>query len=523
MSTEVEEADLPPGSQLGPYVIERCVGIGGMGEVYEARHTGLNKRVAVKALRRDVARKPVERARFLREGEMASQLSHPNIVDITDVGELDGIPYFVMEFLDGEDLSDLLRREAPLETERLVDLILPVVAAVGHAHENRIIHRDIKPGNILLSKTSSNQIVPKILDFGISKNMDGDDKGDLTQTSSLLGTPHYMAPEQARGAKYVDERADQYAVGAILYQGVTGLRPHESEGVPFLELMNSIATGDVTPPSSRAPGVSSEIEAIILKAMHRERGSRYPTMRELGQALLPYASDRGRTLYEPAIAALTRSIAEDETVHERQAIARTNRDDLTTLGRGANTLGGARSQASARSKWMLRAVLAVALAMGAVVMAKQLDSTEDDVGSASAAAEIPSKPSRYSVVLAVVPSDAVIELDGRRVGLGRLERDLELNGEIHRLRVSREGYQTQILTFRDAPPPKRVSLLEVPEVSAKVPEPDEGGGPPVKADESAVEPRPARPGAGSTPPPAPSEETPAPARPSTDNIDPWAQ
>ncbi|HMR79196.1 MAG TPA: serine/threonine-protein kinase, partial [Polyangiaceae bacterium] len=203
----MSEGELAPGTTVGQYVVEKRIGAGGMGEVYQAMHTGLNKRVAIKTLRSEHANNEVVLGRFLREGQVASRIRHPNVVDITDVGVIGDLPCMVMEFMQGEALSDLLKREKKLPLTEVIEWLLPVIAAVHAAHVQGVVHRDIKPANIFLAKNYSGEVTPKVLDFGISKVLE--DPGEITRSSgsSFLGSPHYASPELARGEKDLDAKS----------------------------------------------------------------------------------------------------------------------------------------------------------------------------------------------------------------------------------------------------------------------------------------------------------------------------
>src|SRR5258708_4863407 len=222
-----EPEELPAGTKLGKYEVRRLLGQGGMGAVYEALHLEMGKPVAVKTLSAMVAAVPGAKARFLREAQLTSRVRHPHIVDVTDVGTESGVAFLVMELLSGEDLSQRLERTGPLPAEALADIMLPVCSAVIAAHQEGVIHRDLKPQNIFLSK-GSRGIHPKVLDFGISKQTN-DVAGALTRTSAMIGTPHYLAPEQINNARSPRPASHQYALGAILYACLSGQRPFERD------------------------------------------------------------------------------------------------------------------------------------------------------------------------------------------------------------------------------------------------------------------------------------------------------
>jgi serine/threonine-protein kinase len=199
-----------------------------------------------------------------------------------------------MELLEGEDLRSLITREGPLSVQRTADLMIPVVSAVAAAHELGVVHRDLKPDNIFLS-TERSSITPKVLDFGISKVADPEKAASLTGTGTLLGTPYYMSPEQAQTEKNIDARSDQYSLGVIMYECVTGRRPIEEPAL--YQLIQRIVHGDFPAPRQLNPNITAPFEQLILQAMARDPGSRFPTTRALGRALLGFASERVRANY----------------------------------------------------------------------------------------------------------------------------------------------------------------------------------------------------------------------------------
>ncbi len=290
------EAQLDEGSVFGKYQIVRLIGQGGMGAVYEAIHPALGKRVALKVLPRSVSADPLVHARFIREGQLASMIRHPNVVDVTDVGVNGETPYMVMEFLEGEDLGSRLDRQRPVPVDELVDLMLPVVAAVGAAHDAGIVHRDLKPENIYLARARGGTL-PKLLDFGVSKIAAAvAGSNDLTKTSSLLGTPYYMSPEQVRVAKTVDSRSDLYSLGVILYECAAGARPFEDE--TLYNLLLRIVNEAVVPPRHHNPSIPEAFQQVVLKAMARDVEDRYANVYQLGEALLPFATPTALAVWQ---------------------------------------------------------------------------------------------------------------------------------------------------------------------------------------------------------------------------------
>lgn len=276
---------LGAGATLGQYDLLRVIGSGGMGVVYDARHRTLGRRVAVKVLHPlalDMHGGQVVVERFLREGRVAAQVRHEHIVDVFDFGVQDGMPFLVMELIEGETLAERLEREKRLPLERAVEYLLPVVSAVADLHAAGILHRDLKPANILLAKTRAGDICPKVADFGVSRHEDG--SAPLTGSGVVLGTRAYMSPEQATAGCAVTEQTDQYALGAILYQLVTGRLP--------LEGALRRAGMDDAPlrPTVHQPSLPPALDAIVLRALAIEPNARFPSVDDFGAALLPFAS-----------------------------------------------------------------------------------------------------------------------------------------------------------------------------------------------------------------------------------------
>lgn len=272
------------------YQITRVLGEGGMGRVYEARHTRLaNKRFAIKMLHPEYARQPEVVTRFQREAEAASGIAHPNVVDVYDVLRTpDGRPYIVGELLEGQELGEFLSRVKKVEVPLAVRVVRQVCRALAAAHAKGVVHRDMKPENVFLTGDPANPTV-KVLDFGISKI--GDAGTALTKTGMIMGTPGYMAPEQARGDK-VDHRVDVYAVGAILYRALTGRKPFEGDDTAAI--LTAVLTEDPPRPCSIEPSIPEALELVVQRAMAKKPDQRYPTMAALEADLEPF--DTGEPL-----------------------------------------------------------------------------------------------------------------------------------------------------------------------------------------------------------------------------------
>jgi len=277
---------------LGAYELLRPVGKGGMGTVWEGRHTALDRRVAVKVLNPEFARNPELLARFLREGQAAARITHPHVATVYDVGEQGEKAFLVMEFLEGEDLAAVLARETRLDVARAVDLLLPVLAAIAATHAEGIVHRDLKPGNIFLTVDRGGALVPKVVDFGFSKVVEADvGDEDLTRRDTALGTLFYMPVEQVRSSRTAGPACDQYALGVTLYRCVTGRLPFEGRTPP--ETFAAIVRGQCPRPSELV-ALPTGLDEVILRAMHARADGRYPSVKAFGAALLPFASAGAR-------------------------------------------------------------------------------------------------------------------------------------------------------------------------------------------------------------------------------------
>jgi serine/threonine protein kinase len=219
--------DLPVGTVLGDtYRISRLIGNGGMGAIYEAAHVTAGKRVAIKMMSRELAAHPEALARFRREVKVTTELAHPNIVDVFDFGAAQtGEPYLVMEFLEGEDLEQRLEREGPIPLRVAVEIIKQVASALEVAHQEGVVHRDLKPGNVFLTQVADGGVFIKVVDFGISKVLKAATT-KLTMARAVVGTPEYMSPEQAAGrVDHVDHRSDQWALAVLAWLGYGITKP----------------------------------------------------------------------------------------------------------------------------------------------------------------------------------------------------------------------------------------------------------------------------------------------------------
>jgi serine/threonine-protein kinase len=460
------EPQLETGTRFGGrYEIVRLIGAGGMAAVYEGIHTDLKKRVAIKTLFASVARHPDARARFLREGEAASRIRHPHVVDVTDVGtDQGGLAFLVMEYLEGEDLATLLARETRLAVDRTVELALPVLAAVAAGHAAGVIHRDLKPHNIFLAKGYRGEIVPKVLDFGVSKIVGGDGGPALTRTAAVFGTPAYMSPEQALGAKQVDARCDQYALGLILYECVTGHRTHDGENV--MAVVRSIGDGAFDPPRAFRPDLAEAFEAVILRALALKPGDRFSSVQALGAALMPFGTPRAKALWTETFGAAPPSGIEPAWRPTMKLPSTTE----STLGAAAAERPATELPMPSRRGRLGVLVVSALLVIGGGVYflrgkreaPRAPVAIEKVVPPPPVTAPPPVVPREYAVEVTAEPATAALELDGEAVGTGTWSARLPLDGRRHTLRASAAGYEPRAISFQDEPPPRQIALAKIP-------------------------------------------------------------
>jgi tRNA A-37 threonylcarbamoyl transferase component Bud32 len=272
------------------YRIERLLGRGGMGAVYLAHELALDRDVAIKVLPPEQASTPELRERFKREARTAARLTHPNIVPLHTFGEVSGLLYFVMGYVAGESLAARLQRQGPLDSEAARMLLVSVCDALDYAHRQGVVHRDIKPDNILIDDSTG---APLLTDFGIAKAALAD--AQLTTPGQLIGTPHYMSPEQAAGMD-VGPRSDLYSLGAVAYEIVSGHRPFDA--VTPMDALTQRLTREPRPLSSVAGHVAPDLAQAIGRCLAREPANRWPDAKSLREALLPSEEETENTFEE---------------------------------------------------------------------------------------------------------------------------------------------------------------------------------------------------------------------------------
>ncbi|MFO0548491.1 MAG: protein kinase [Polyangiaceae bacterium] len=269
---------------LGKYQVERIVGAGGMGAVVAVRHIELGELYAMKFMLPAVAENKVSLERFMREARAAAKLTSEHVTKVHDVGRLEsGAPYMLMEHLKGQDLEKLLDKQGPVPAKVAARYVMQACDGIAEAHELGIVHRDLKPANLFLTRRANGTDCIKVLDFGISKSVAGADAQSMTRTTSVMGSPYYMSPEQMRSSKNVDFRTDIWSLGVILYQLTTGRVPFPGESIT--EVCSGVLTSDPPPIIEVLPGIPAELDAIVRRCLEKQAEERYGSARELAAAL----------------------------------------------------------------------------------------------------------------------------------------------------------------------------------------------------------------------------------------------
>ncbi|MET0411295.1 MAG: protein kinase, partial [Polyangiaceae bacterium] len=309
-ATSFKPEDYAVGSVLaGKFRIERVIGIGSMGVVLAATHLGIDEKVAIKFIRSEMQKLPGVLARFAREAKAAVRLKSEHIAQVLDVGVSDSIgPYIVMEYLEGQNLAEILETQGPLEIRRACHYVMQACEALAMAHANGITHRDIKPENLFVTRQGDRELV-KLLDFGISKaaltgKVFGDDlsEGD---SACLLGTPLYMSPEQIRATAEVHHPTDIWSLGAVLYELITGRSAFVADSVA--QVWNRILETNPGPLAHYCPHAPAELQAVIDRCLEKDPGRRFGSVADLALALQPFAPSRARQHAQRACAILGRA------------------------------------------------------------------------------------------------------------------------------------------------------------------------------------------------------------------------
>jgi len=296
MPVAPHELPVSPGDVVdGKYRVESILGIGGMGFVVAATHVELSQQVAIKFLLPEFATRPEAVARFQREAQSAARIRNDHVAKVFDIGRMQGVgPYLVMEYLVGSDLAAELQTWKILAVQDAVDLLMQACEATAEAHALGIVHRDLKPANLFIMRGRGGEPVVKLLDFGISKTLptEGQAPVDLTSTTSVMGSPSYMSPEQVRSTKSVDHRTDVWALGAILYEMLTGHTPFEAESVQGM--CAAIAADAVRSPATLRGDIPVGLVTAVMQCLEKDPARRVQSVVDLAKLIAPFGSDAAR-------------------------------------------------------------------------------------------------------------------------------------------------------------------------------------------------------------------------------------
>jgi serine/threonine-protein kinase len=492
----LQAAGLAEGQVLADkYRIERLLGVGGVGFVVAARHLQLEQTVALKFLLPAMVDNAEAVARFKREARSAARIKGEHVARVFDVGEMEhGVPFIVMELLEGLDLAQWLVRRGTLPVAQAVDFVLQACVAIAEAHSLGIVHRDLKPANLFCVRHSDGQSLVKVLDFGISKVIEyggADSAGSVTRTTSILGSPHYMSPEQVQGAKDVDPRTDIWALGVILHELLAGRVPFQGDAFGEIAVKVSVQTAPAL--SDLRPDVPPNLADVVQKCLAKDRRDRFQNVAALASALAPFAAehapspvDRIAGIVRVAGAADT-SGANDLTptpVSTSHSIAPFGRTELASLGIGRHAPVGV--------FWLL-VFVALGSAIGALVAVHNRSAATVVAATAAAASPLPETESDVQPA-ALVPAK-IVELPPRR---------LEPHVSLVRPRAKASG--------RDAPDARAPDLLGADAMLAAL----RATIPPTPAAASALPPLPESPPNGASIDPVPIAPLPPPADSATE-------
>ena len=436
-----------------------------MSDVYVALHTGLRKRVALKLLRASLRCDEHAVQRFLREGECAARVRHPNVVDVSDVGLENGVPYLVMELLEGETLAQALARDGAFELEAAIDLLLPVLDAVSAVHAAGVLHRDIKPANILLARAADGSVQPKLVDFGIARLPEHAHGNE--GLVGPLGTPHYMSPEQARGES-VDERSDQYALASVLFEMLTAREPFVGKTVEAV--LSEVSRGKFPRLRSVLPRAPLALEEVLARATARGASHRFISVNDFAYALVPFAGVRTREQFVSreqragvySVQLLSGNLRNEPTLPDGRGPVSVVRSLVPHRAEGLLSRGSLRALGGAALVGIgLMVGLGVTQGLAAAdkVVATSLPAAAEL--AASAAAPLARAPQH---LVRLAPEGATALLDGVALPSaqsGRGEFVLpELSDAVHELRVSAPGYVARVVLFRGTLPQDGAIVLD---------------------------------------------------------------
>ncbi|WP_437727628.1 serine/threonine-protein kinase [Sorangium sp. So ce861] len=395
---------------LGKYRVESVLGRGAMGLVVAARHLALDDRVAIKVLLPRYVQDAEILQRFLREGRAAVRIRSPHVVRVADVGTLEnGAPYMVMDHLEGKDLAAVLAESGPLAVPLAVDLVLQACEALAEAHAHGIVHRDVKPSNLFLTRNADGSPCVKVLDFGISKMSHAEDHA-LTRVGGVLGSPLYMSPEQLRSASDVDGRADIYSLGVVLFQLLTGRTPFVAH--ELAQLVYMVTQGEPQRPRALRPDLPEPLEQVILTAIARDRDRRFPTAADFALALVPFAPPHLRAAAERLFGALRGALPAAAPPHGGAPLAASTAGAAVAAAMpadGAHTIvpvgtTNRRPASLERRALPIALGLGVAIVAGGVFLSRLSPETASTEGAQGAQAEPRAAPPSAAPSIAIEPS-----------------------------------------------------------------------------------------------------------------------
>lgn len=418
----------------GRYQVEGVLGEGGMGLVYKARHTMLGKSLAIKVLRRDVSKNEEIMTRFRQEAQSATAIGNQHIIDISDFGMLpDGSTYFIMEYLDGKDLGEIIEDSGKLDPGVVLHISMQLCRALGAAHKAGIVHRDMKPDNVHLLHRGGDENFVKVLDFGIAKV--GGSSSKLTRAGQVFGTPHYMSPEQCSGTG-VDHRTDIYALGIMMYEMLTGVCPFDADNL--MGILTKHLHEQAVPPRQLFPSIPEGMERVVLRAIEKDIDARYQTMEEiledlegLAQGVLPEKRDVTQSF--------SASLAEEESSPKWGLWALLAVALVAIAGVTVMMLGSDEPEVIAQTTDETETVESAGDPEQAIEEPElELEPTQEN--DSERGTENPVETSQY-VQLQSDPSGAEVFIDGESIGIApvRLERPSEGAIEIE---LRRDGYLT---------------------------------------------------------------------------------
>lgn len=390
----------PPGLVAGKYKLTRLLGRGGMGSVWEGVHATLGNRVACKFIEPEYVGSQDAVSRFENEARAAASLKSKHVVDVYDHGITeDGRPYIVMEYLEGEPLDARLEKRGSLNIQEVAVIVLQVSRALSRAHQNGIVHRDLKPENVFLVWDDEDQTdIAKVVDFGIAKFTEPEASGisSATKTGSILGTPYYMSPEQARGLKNLDARSDNWSLGVIAFEALTGQRPFDGEAVG--DLLVKICTSEPPLASSLQPHLPPAIDEWVRKALTRDPDERFQSASELADSLVTVAGLPGRGTLGSAVGGGAMRMSDPGAAPnfaktEQHASAQLSTSGALTGAALETDIDPAVVPKSKMSPMLLAGIAAFVLAgLGAVFAMSSSDSTDAESPAAEAAATASAPP-----------------------------------------------------------------------------------------------------------------------------------